>query len=122
MTIITAATTKQETKHTIHFWIVVTDNMRRFGYQDLEAIFSQPTHLDDLDECREYMAEVPEQYIIAPGQNGIDDLLDSNNDMCRVVGLVNKDETMLATRPIDKVGFPRGNFRIDFHIQRVIEK
>lgn len=115
----TTTTTKQETKHTVHFWIVVTDDMRRFGYNDLEAIFSKPTHLDDLDECREYTAEVPEQYVIAPGKNGIDDLLDSNNDMCKVVGLVNKDETMLATRPIDKIGLPRGNFRIDFHIQRV---
>lgn len=122
MTTTTAATTKQETKHTIHFWIVVSDDMRRFGYQDLEAIFSKPTHLDDLDECREYTAEVPESYVIAPGKNGIDDLWDKDSDMSRVVGLVNPDETMLATRPIDKIGLPRGNFMIDFHIQRVVNK
>lgn len=118
----TKPTTKQEATHTIHFWIVVSDDMRRFGYQDLEAIFSKPTHLDDLDECREYTAEVPESYVIAPGKNGIDDLWDKDSDMSRVVGLVNHDETMLATNPIDKMGLWRGNFRIDFHIRRVIEK
>lgn len=115
----TTTTTKPETKHTIHFYVVVTDNMRQFGHDDLEVIFYKPTHLDDLDECHEYTAEVPANYVIAPGQNGLDDLWDKNSDMSRVVGLVNPDETMLATNPIDKMGRWRDDFRIDFHIQRV---
>lgn len=112
---------KQQTKHTIHFWVVVSDDMRRYGYQDLEAVFRRPTDLDDLDECREYTAEVPENYVIAPGRNGVDDLWDRDSDMSRVVGLVNHDETMLATRPMNKIGLPQGNFLIDFHIQRVMD-
>lgn len=117
----TTTITKQQTKHTIHFWVVVSDDMRRYGYQDLEAIFRKPTDLDDLDECREYTAEVPESYVIAPGRNGLDDLWDRDSDMSRVVGLVNHDETMLATNPIDKMGRWHGNFLIDFHIQRVMD-
>lgn len=117
----TTTTTKQQTKHTVHFWVVVSDDMRRFGYQDLEAIFRKPTDLDDLDECREYTAEVPENYIVAHGRNGLDDLWDRDSDMSRVVGLVNKDETMLATCPIDKIGLRRGNFLIDFNIRRVMD-
>lgn len=115
----TTTTTKQETKHTVHFWVVVSDDMRRFGYQDLEAVFRRPTGLDDLDECREYTAEVPTSYVIAKGDNGVDDLWDKNTNMSRVVGLVNHDETMLATCPIDKIGHSHGDFLIDFNIHRV---
>ena len=118
----TKPTTKQEAMHTIHFWVVVSEDMRIFGHDDLEVVFYRPTHLDDLDECREYTAEVPESYVIAPGKNGIDDLWDKNSGMSRVVGLVNPDETMLATNPIDKMGRWGNDFRIDFHIQRVSEK
>ncbi|QHJ77947.1 MAG: hypothetical protein [Caudoviricetes sp.] len=102
--------------HKITFWLVITDNMRRFGYKELEPRFDKPFYLDDLDDCREFETEVPEDYVVGPNQYEAQCLWDASHDMSYIAASVNKSETTLSLLPLYAHGDrgPIGHYPIKF--------
>ncbi len=58
-------TTNTETKtHTITLYLLITENMNRFGYREIEPFFEKPYIIEDTDDCQVYEAEIPEDYVL----------------------------------------------------------
>lgn len=79
---------------TIQAWTVVGERMRQFGYREPNLLLApvDPGLLEELDECRQYEADIPSGLKLAPNRRGEMCLWDGDE---RLIVWANRQETYL---------------------------
>lgn len=83
-------------KRYVLVWTVITEDMRKYGYDRIQPYFEYPRHLNDKDICHIHQVALPYRFDFDGKLTGEPRLYDFANDGAQVTVTVGHDESLLT--------------------------